>query len=430
MNKIAAIDIGTNSFHMVIVESLDNNYFNVIDREKEVLRLSPDSGKDMKRIREELIPTAIELLRRFADIAKSHGAEIHAVATSAVREATNQEEFIEIIKKETGISINVISGIEEARLIYLGVLKSIPAFNRRILCIDIGGGSTEFLIGEKEKILYSNSIKIGAVRLSNRFFTNYEFTKNTFDECAKWIEGEMYPVIRSIKEIGFDMVVGSSGTIMSTALIISALRNSLSVENLILNNYTFTKEELKRVVELVYSSPKIKQRLSINGLDPKRADIFPAGILILKTIFDNLKLKSLTVSGYSLREGLIINILRKKNTLNPEHVLDNIRFDSINKLADSCKYDKQHCRHVSNIAVKLFDLFSNIFNLPEHEKEYLEAASILHDIGYHISHSKHHKHSYYIIRNSELLGFNDNEIKIIANTARYHRKSHPKIEHP
>ncbi len=399
LNKLAAIDIGTNSFHLVVVQILENGKFEVVDAEKQVLRLNEGSTSD-KKITQDSITKAINVLNKFAGIAKSHNAEIKAVATSAVRESANKTEFLEQIKKETGISIDVINGVEEGRLIYWGVLQSVPVYSKRILCIDIGGGSTEFVVGYKGKILYANSLKIGAVRLTKMFFPNYDINKNSIKKCEKWVEGELYPVLKVIKDYNIDMVVGSSGTIMATGLMVKAQHDSDTSQS-ILNNYQFSYSDLKQIREIVLSRKTIQERKKIKGLESKRADIIPAGI------FD---------------------LINKKNP-NKSLFNDNIRRESAEKLAISCNYDYKHCLHVSKLAGIIFDQMTDLHNLGEESKEYLIIASMLHDIGYHIAHSKHHIHSQYIIVNSELLGFNENEIRAIACIARYHRKSHPKTSH-
>lgn len=426
LNKLAAIDIGTNSFHLVVVQILENGKFEVVDAEKQVLRLNEGSTSD-KKITQDSITNAINVLNKFAGIAKSHNAEIKAVATSAVRESANKTEFLEQIKKETGISIDVINGVEEGRLIYWGVLQSVPVYSKRILCIDIGGGSTEFVVGYKGKILYANSLKIGAVRLTKMFFPNYDLNKNSIKKCEKWVEGELYPVLKVIKDYNIDMVVGSSGTIMATGLMVKAQHDSDTSQS-ILNNYQFSYSDLKQIREIVLSRKTIQERKKIKGLESRRADIIPAGIIIISSIFEQLKISELTISGYALREGIIFDLINKKNP-NKSLFNDNIRRESAEKLAISCNYDYKHCLHVSKLAGIIFDQMTDLHNLGEESKEYLIIASMLHDIGYHIAHSKHHIHSQYIIVNSELLGFNENEIRAIACIARYHRKSHPKTSH-
>lgn len=428
--NLAAIDVGTNSFHLIVVKINEGGNFEIIDREKEVIRLSEGSSGDIKFINPEAMTRAITALKRFKGIADSHNSEIRAVATSAVRESHNKNEFISKVFNETKIEIEVISGYEEARLIYLGILKAVPIYNKKALVFDIGGGSTEFVVGNKGKIIQSASLKIGAVRLAQKFFPDYEITNQRHKDCRKWVEGEIFHAAELMKKEGFSMCAGSSGTIMSAGLMIQAIRKDAASNQTILNNFEFTKDELKVIEKEILTRKSVEKRKKIPGLDEKRADIIPAGIIILSTIFDLFELDKMTISGYALREGIIIDTLQKEhlNGSTKPNLID-IRKESVKHLAESSRYDVEHCRHISKFALKIFDDLKKLHQLGDECREYLEAASILHDIGYHIAHTNHHHHSFYIIRNSELLGFNDNEISIIAHTSRYHRKSHPKKSH-
>ncbi|NLT50990.1 MAG: Ppx/GppA family phosphatase [Ignavibacteria bacterium] len=428
-NFLAAVDIGTNSFHLIVVKVEGDTGFTIIDREKEVIRLSEGSKGDIKIITPEAMNRGITTLKKFKGLAESHNAKLRAMATSAVRESLNKEEFISKVYNETGIEVEVISGYEEARLIYLGILNALPVYEKKTLAIDIGGGSTEFVLGEKEKILYSNSLKLGAVRLSNKFFPDYEIKKKNTDECKKWIEGELYPVVRSLREQKIDIATGSSGTIMTAALISLSKKKKKDYSGNILNNYVFTYQDLQEVYDEVFKIKSAQKRSKILGLDEQRSDIFPAGLLILKTIFEQLNIKEITISGYALREGIIIDSLYKYHSNEVKPKLNKIRLESVKRLAKNCHYEKKHSDHIAFLSLRLFDQLQNFHKLDNDCREYLEAAAILHDIGFYISHNQHHKHSYYIIRNSELLGFTNNEIEIIANIARYHRKSHPKESH-
>jgi exopolyphosphatase/guanosine-5'-triphosphate,3'-diphosphate pyrophosphatase len=427
--KLAAIDIGTNSFHLIIVSLKEDGDFEIIDREKEVIRLGEGSGGDIKIIKEDAQLRAIQTLKRFKGIADSHQAIIKAVATSAVRESQNKLEFIKRVFEQTGIEIETISGNEEARLIYLGVLRAVPIYEKKILVIDIGGGSTELLVGEKGNTLYSTSLKLGAVRLTQRFFPNYDIDTDSINACRKMVELELINVAESIKVIGFDLCVGSSGTIMSTGLMIEAFKKGRVQEGAILNNYEFIKKDFSVVRDEVLGRKTPARRKKIPGLDVKRADIIPAGIIILDEIINLFDSKRMTISGYALREGIIIDTLNKIIDDRPKLKLNDIRKNSVMNLAKACRYNLDHCQHVASLALSLFDQLQVLHNLEPVCREYLEYAAILHDIGYHISASNHHYHSLYIIKNSELLGFNENEINIIAHTARYHRKSHPKVSH-
>ncbi len=426
--RLAAVDIGTNSFHLVIVEAdTATGKFKILGREKENVRLGTGST-DMKYLSEEAMIRGIETLKRFKTMADSAEAPLRAIATSAVREAKNQSEFIKRVKEATGIKIEVASGVEEARYIYLGILQALPVFNKQILLIDIGGGSAEFLIGLHREIIYDNSLKLGAMRTTQRFFGDAkEIDSKQVKECRKYVKGMLNMVARGTKKIPFEEAIGSSGTINNIASIIKVKRGE-SLEAPI-NNFTFTKDELKDVVDEILEAKSIKQRAKIAGLDPARADIIVGGAIIVEQIFKELELKELTVSEFALREGIVFDTIEKKYMSKQAGHLDDIRYKSVIHIAESFKYEKEHAMSVTGLALKIFDQTKDLHLLGATEREYLEAAAILHEVGSFVSHSQHHRHSYYLIRNSELLGYTENEKEIIANVARYHRKSHPKAKH-
>lgn len=425
--RIAAIDIGTNSFHLIIVEVDENSgKFDILGREKEMVRLGSGSS-DMKILSVEAINRGVETLKRFKAFADSAGAPVRAIATSAVREAENQMQFINKVKDETGIKIEVASGVEEARYIYLGILQALPVFNQKVLMIDIGGGSTEFLVGIRREIFYDNSIKLGAIRLTQRFFEDGKTDNKSVKECRNYIKGIMNPVIRQVKQNDFGTVVGSSGTILNIAGMINVLKGNPTDARL--NNFKFTNEDLNEVIDLLIDAKSTKQRAKITGLDADRADIIVGGAIILEQIFKELKIKELIVSEYALREGIIMDTIENKFSLKEKHYIEELRQKSVMHVAEKFAYEKEHSMHVTMLSLKIFQETCDLHKLGNKEGEYLAAAAILHEVGCFISHTLHHKHSYYLIRNSELLGFTENEKEIIANVARYHRKSNPKSTH-
>ena len=427
-NIIAAIDIGTNSFHLVIAKINEKKRFTVMTRDKEVVRLG-SSSNDMKYISDESMQRGIETLKRFKLICESYNAEIIAVATSATREALNRDVFLSKVLEETGIEINIVSGYEEARLIYLGVLQSLDIFNKKILLVDIGGGSTEFLIGENGNVKFASSLKIGAVRLTHKFSLDEKVDKTDLKNSKQFVKGAINQVVRNLENEKYDLAIGSSGTINNIGSIISAEVNQSSEIDVNLNGFVIKKKALNIALNKIYSSETRSERLSIPGLDPKRADIITAGGVILEQIFSELKIDKMTFSGYALREGIIMNYIQKSSGESDFGHLKNVRYNSVLYLCELCNFDRTHSFQVLKIAGKIFDNLKEKFELTDNDREYLEAATLLHDIGYHISHTDHHKHSYYLVRHAEMLGYNDKEIEIIANTARYHRKSHPKIKH-
>ena len=426
-DKLAAMDLGTNSFHLVVAEVAGADRFTVLTKDKEVVRLGT-SGKEMKHITPEAMDRALKALKRFRKVADSFDAKIRAVATSATREAKNKDEFIERVLKETGIEIEVVSGYEEGRLIYLGALQALNIFDKRILLIDIGGGSTELFLCERGNIIYGVSQKLGAVRMTNKFFSGDKFKESSIEEAREFIKGELNPVKRELEHQKFDMVIGTSGTLTNIGMMILKQDNPEADKEFNLNNFSYDRNSFSLLMKTLLKAGTADTIKKIPGIDESRADIIIAGALILEQIFKELDIKKITLSSFALREGILLDAIQESFGAHVGH-LDNVKAKSVFYLADNSNYDKAHAVHVAKLAGKIFDVLSEKFKLTDKEKEYLEAASILHDIGYHISHSKHHKHSYYLIRNAEMLGFNDRDIEIIANIARYHRKSHPKPSH-
>src|SRR5262245_39993971 len=220
---LAAIDIGTNSIHLVVVKLKDSDRFEILAQEKEVVRLGSGS-KDMKVLTADAMNRGIEALKRFRQIAEISQADIRAVATSAVREAVNKDDFLERVKQEAGIEVEVISGFEEARLIYLGVLQTLPIFDKKILLVDIGGGSTEFLIGQAGNIIDANSLKLGAIRMTDRFFNDEPVEPKHVNKCREHVKAYINPMARRVRLHGFETAVGSSGTVLSIAQMVQVLR--------------------------------------------------------------------------------------------------------------------------------------------------------------------------------------------------------------
>jgi exopolyphosphatase/guanosine-5'-triphosphate,3'-diphosphate pyrophosphatase len=428
VTPVAAIDIGTNSFHLVIARPAENNRFEILDREKEVVRLGSGSG-DMKILQPDAIERGVATLARFRRIADSFGAEIHAVATSAVREAENRAEFLDAVFRNVGMAVEVISGVEEARLIHLGVLQSVPVFDQQVFAVDIGGGSTEFVVAKGGDVFDARSLKVGSIRITDRFFRKEPVKKKAISDARTFIRSYLAPVRRMVAtHDGFEVVVGSSGTILNVAEMVKARRGEEPGRQR--GNATFTAEELGEVIDDLASHPRAKDRESVPGLDPRRADIILGGVLLLEQVFQTLGIEEMVVSDFALREGVLFDIFRRRQAAGLGHLRD-LRFESVQHLAALTPDEKPHCERIAALALQLFEQTQHLHGLPDECQEWLEAAALLCNVGLVISHDRHHLHSYYVIRNTELLtGFTDHEIELIALVARYHRKSAPKSRHP
>lgn len=430
---MAAIDVGTNSIHLVIVH-IDPSLpaFNIIAREKDTVRLGerdPETGeltpKAMKR--------AMDALRRGRDLAESFNAEaIIAVATSAVREAPNGHEFLHQVREEIGLSVNLISGEEEARRIYLGVLSGMEFGKLPHIIIDIGGGSTELILGDGDDPRILNSTKVGAVRLTNEFITTDPISELEFTKLQAYIQGKLE---RSIDELVSHLqpgerprLVGTSGTIETLATIYAY--DTFGTVPMTLNGVTMSLGELKRIVERLRKTTRA-ERLEIPGMSDRRAEIILAGALILQEAMTILNAECITVCERALREGVIVDWMLTHNLISDSlRYQSSVRQRSVRNLAQKYQVNIEHSERVGQFALTIFDQTQSLLHSwGNTERELLWAGAMLHNCGHFVNHAAHHKHSYYLVRHGGLLGYTEAEIEVIANIARYHRKSPPKKKH-
>jgi exopolyphosphatase / guanosine-5'-triphosphate,3'-diphosphate pyrophosphatase len=313
-NRIAAIDIGTNSFHLIIVEVKKNGGLKLLDRKREFLRLGSELGEDLSFISDNEKTKAISVLKNFSNLAQFHRASIRAVSTSAVREAKNKNEFIKAVLNKTGIKVETIEGTEEAKLIYLGMKNALPLNDKSILGIDIGGGSTEFIYGVNGTAVFAESVKIGAVRLSKKFFPDFIITESSVNDCTEYVENQIKIKNRIRTNIKLDFAVGSSGTIDTICLIKQSQKEAEIKPRL--NGYTFNKSEFDEIYSYVMSLKNPDERISVPGIEAKRADIIPAGFIILKKVLEIFKIEKMVLSEYALREGVVFDCINKTKLSN------------------------------------------------------------------------------------------------------------------
>ncbi|MEO6989098.1 MAG: Ppx/GppA phosphatase family protein [Aquihabitans sp.] len=423
---LAAIDVGTNSLHLVVARTTEGDRFEVVAREKEMVRLGSGPA-EMTRLAPDAIDRAVVALDRFRRIAESHNAPLRAVATSAVREADNRDAFLDRAREQAGVEVEVVSGVEEARLIHLGVLQGLEVYDRRLLLMDIGGGSTELLLGDESEVLASISLKLGAVRLTERFFPEGGADPAAVEACRQHIRSSLEAFHRQVKVHGFEVAVGCSGTIEQVVRLARGLGKLGPLRTL--NGATVTRKQVAAVAEAVITARRDGTTTDLVDLDPKRADIILAGVLVLEGIVGNLGVKELMISEYALREGVFLDTIQRQQGARAP--LRDVARRSVLDLMGSCDEDPGHSSHVAHLALQLFDETAARHGLGSAARALLEAGALLANVGLVISHTRHHKHSYYLIRNSDrLVGFTDDEIEVVAQIARYHRKSPPKEGHP
>lgn len=430
---LAAIDVGTNSIHMVVVKiQPDLPAFTIVDREKETVRLG-DFNEVTGGLSEAAMDRAVEALKRCCAIATSLKAEdIVAVATSAVREASNGQAFIERVYNDIGLAINLISGTEEARRIYLGVLSGMEFNGQPHALIDIGGGSTELILGTGEPHRFLSSTKVGAVRLTAQFISTDPISNPEFNTLRGYVRGMIEPNTTKLKshlQPGEPVqLIGTSGTIECLAGLIAAERLGLVPDPL--NGFQITYEDVSRLVETLRRST-CAERLEMPEMSPRRAEIIVAGAVVLHETMGLLNADRITICERALREGVVVDWMLTHGLIEDRMQFQkSVRQRNIFKTAKKYKVHLDRSERVAQFAMDLFDQTrGSLHSWGNLEKELLWAAAILHNCGHFVSHSSHHKHSYYLIRNGELLGYTETELEVIANIARYHRKSAPKKKH-
>jgi len=422
----AAIDIGTNSVHLVVARLDPGGKLRVKAREKEMVRLG-EGPSHMRWLGEEAMDRALDALGRMGRIADSYDADLRAVATSAVREAENRMTFVRRAQVEAGIEVEIISGVEEARLIHLGVLQGVEVFDQRVLVIDIGGGSTELVVGLGATAELLRSLRLGAIRLTERFFPDGVVAPGSEAEARRWLRSELEPVVREFRGRRPEVVVGSSGTIETVAKMAGALDDS-SVPSSVINTRV-TAHSIRRVASLITSFEQPEDRAQIPGLDPKRVDIITGGAVLLASLVDALGIEELVVSGAALREGVLLDSARNATSGDLRHLSD-LRQSSLLRFGEHFGEDPEHVGHATDLSLKLFDATWQAHRADDAGRNLLEAAGLVHNVGLFVSHAAHHKHSYYVVRNTDMLaGFNEQELELMALVARYHRKRHPQPSH-
>jgi exopolyphosphatase / guanosine-5'-triphosphate,3'-diphosphate pyrophosphatase len=306
----AVIDIGTNSFHLIIAEVTSDGKVNTIHRERMVIRMGTEGKEIFKSISPGEMTRAVKILNDYKKLSEFYKADLYAVATSAVRESDNKDDFIKTVRTETGIDIKVIDGREEASYIYYGVHNALRLSDKKILCVDIGGGSTEVIIGKNGKSDFIQSYKLGAVRLTKMFFKEYIITNTSIKECSEYINKVFSASELPEFAAGYDAAAGASGTILSIASVVASEKYGQIPEDL--NGFVFTADELKQASKAILGAHTSEERTNIKGIDTSRAEIIPAGILILENLFSLLKIPDMSISGYALREGFLLSLPKKK----------------------------------------------------------------------------------------------------------------------
>jgi exopolyphosphatase / guanosine-5'-triphosphate,3'-diphosphate pyrophosphatase len=433
--KLAAIDIGSNSIKLAVADAADSHSFAVVTRERDVIRLGYETLRK-GRLSRSAIERATSCIQRFKTIAETHQTDaIVAVATASVREADNAAQFINEVEQQTGLRVEILSGIEEARLIGLAASHGCSLKGATNINIDIGGGSTEISLFRNGTPLSLFSLKLGAVRLTERYFHSDPPKPKAVANLKAEVHAAFERPRRELRQAQWQEASGTSGTILSIG---AALREIAS------NTGPHGKPQavqpgetdipLSRLAALNAKLASLDSagRRNLARLTSQRADIIVAGSYILEEAMRALGINVIRTCDWALREGVIIDSLREweDESRPPAPDFAHQKLRAVHAVGRRFGYEETHARQVAKLAEHIFESVAGGENLTRHHLTLLLAAALLHDIGYHIAHDSHQKHALYLITNSELTGFSEAERAVIANIARYHRGSAPRKRHP
>lgn len=405
-HSVAAVDLGSNSFHMIVC-SLSNGKLQTVDRLKEMVRLA--DGLDKKNIiDQDTQKRALACLERFGQRIRDFPQEsVRAVGTNTLRNAKNAQQFLEKAEKALNHPIHIISGVEEARLIYQGVAHSVGSTADLRLVVDIGGGSTEYIIGKEDTARKKESISMGCVSMSNRFFDNGKLMKHAFSKAILYAEQQLEPFQKKFHHKHWNQALGSSGTLRSIDKVLQAKGWS---------NNGITMSGLEHLVSHIKQCSHVSE-LNLPDLDMERLPVFTGGVAIAYATFKSLEIEQMSVSDGALREGLIQDLLGRIYN-------HDIRSDTVKMLADRYHTDKQHAGRIKQTISHMLSLLGNdccLYNNQEVE-QFLAWSGELHEIGHDIAHSQYHKHSAYIIEHGDLAGFTTQDQVLLATIIRSHKR--------
>lgn len=420
--RLCVIDLGTNSFHALIVDAHPNGSYQVVDRFKEMVRLG-QHGLDANRLPEDAMQRGLKALKRIKLLADGWGVrEYLSFATSAIREAVNGGEFIQRAREALNLRIRPISGKQEAHLIFQGIRRAVE-FPDPTLLVDVGGGSVEFIVVEDDKEVYSISLKLGAARMTERFVTTDPISETEQAELCAHFKGELDVVFAKCRECGVTTLVGSSGTMKSLARV---TQEEFGDETRSVFQQAFPVEDIRMALQWVMGSAA-EEREAHPSIEPKRVDQIGAGAVLLDTLCAGLpSVRRVRVSPNALREGMVRHFIKTNyGRLRQMASYRDPRRRSVHEIAYRFQWEENHAQHVAATATFLFDLCRPLYDGPSGDAELLEYAALLHDVGYLINHDDHHDHSRYLIEHAELQGFQPEEVTVMALVAQYHRNSFP-----
>ena len=427
--RIAALDLGSNSFHLVVVETRPDGSFVPLVREREMLRLGDRVGRD-GLIGEDAFAPAVETVRRFRSIAEAEGAtEIVALGTAALREALDGSALVDRIETDTGVPVKVVSGVLEAQLIFEAVRASVVIEPGPALCADLGGGSLELMVGDAGGLRYATSLHLGVGRLTAELVRHDPPSDKDVERVLRRVRELLTPALPDLLRERPRMLIGSSGTLCTLVRMAAATRDGAVADSV--NQLTVTGAEIAAVRRKILAIP-LAERERLPGLEARRADLVPAGVIVLEELMRASGLPSVTASDWALREGIVISAIGAHDRAELGDDPRAIRRASVLALCSRFNWRSEHSSHVGTLSLQLFDALAAAGLHEGHpvDRELLELGSLLHDIGEHVSPDGRDRHSAYLIENGGLRGFDPDEVRILTCLGRFHLRGTPRPAYP
>jgi exopolyphosphatase/guanosine-5'-triphosphate,3'-diphosphate pyrophosphatase len=419
--RLAAIDIGSNSIRQIVADVSPDGTIRIVDE----MKVAPRLGTGLARtglLSPDAVRHAVSALQRMATLARQLGAtRIQAVATSAVREAENRKAFVDLVREETGLRVRILHGEDEARLSFRSALAHFDLAIRRAVVIDIGGGSVELAMSADGVIERLESLPYGAIRMTEEYLGDRPRPRHV--KALRSMVRDGLRRVLPVRDWRGALLIGSGGTFTNLGAMHLAGRG-LPYDGRV-HGTQVPREEVEHLLDVLVASSRV-ERAAIPGMNPERADIILGGLAVAAEVMARIEARSLTVSGYGIREGLLLEVARVAAApADPGEARDR----SVRQFAERCHFERPHAEHVRRLALRLFDSLGHRIGCEPADRRILADAALLHDVGYHIGHLRHHKHSYHLISHAELLGVRPEEQMMIALVARYHRGAEPRRRH-
>lgn len=423
--RLAAIDVGTNTIRLTVAEVQDDGAYRVLDEERVMVRLGEHLDRT-GRLSDEAMERALATLGQMKAITDGFKVtELRAIATSAVREAGNGRSFIREAMRQHQVRIEVITGEEEAQLAFLTATRHFDLQGRTTAVVDIGGGSIEVVLSAGTAIDQVYSLPLGAVRVTERFVRSDPLRDKHWKQLKEEVDRAFRATIRP-PSLRAEVMIGSGGTFTALAHMSKWEREGRHGS---VQGYLLTPAEIIHLLGRLRETP-LETRRQIPGLSSDRADIILAGAAVISRLVRRLSTQQILVNERGIRDGLLLQMISDLAGRPSSPVIQpGNRMEWARNFARKSRSNERHCEQVATLALQIFDGLKARFDLPATSRDVLQAAAILHDIGYLISHSKHHKHAYHLIMHGDLPGFSTREIELVANVARYHRRAPPRKRH-